>query len=296
MTRYRCRGADSGTLFCRLALLPLVMLVWAVQVTLAQDTVPPQRGLIMLDRTDSVSSGEYPDALVHVSEALPDITRQRRVSKWEIGNFPKTDPEAPSKTRKKNRSPTDTDPAQTPRTSFLVRIGPPAPESCPTPAAKPDGSPEDTKGARDERVKEWEDADEARIACLAESTAWTKAFAKISDDLKVPDPCHHCYTCLRDLLVGLRSSRAALTAVVVSDGLENCNQQDRPVPKPDADVAVVVVLLRPSTARLRTTDPLFPFEARRDLILRIAPWVRDVVSPLALSADSFEPRSEPAAP
>ena len=81
------------------------------------------------------------------------------------------------------------------------------------------------------------------------------------------DPCSNVV----DMLRRIRRSRAPLTAMSITDGIETCRPALVPVDPPNGDVRMVIVLADPEkTDAVPLSDD---FDRRRDALYEAAPWI-----------------------
>jgi hypothetical protein len=118
----------------------------------------------------------------------------------------------------------------------------------------------------------------------------TPVYQALSNPLPVKSG--HC-TSLFDLLYRVGISSKPIRVIIVSDGIESCHRSTKPLPVPNPNTQIVMLLIPAYTSAAGNTRAE-EFRARGELILKVAPWVK-VTSPRNFSFDLFGDR-QPAAP
>jgi hypothetical protein len=220
-------------------------------------------GELWLDDTISIDQRDRPIAVEAVLATVTDLFRQQQIDRWAIFGFG-DEPwrEAPF------------------HQVTLARWQPPACDP-PSEASKIFKVHQDDAACR-ARVQAAEQAYREQLrAQLAETQQ------AIADHQLRPARC----TNLGDLLLRVSQTPGRRLTVIVSDGAETCRSTGLPrVAPPSADAHVVFVLIGSAPRAGHIAPPLgTQFGARRDTLLRAAPWLRIVAPwelPTALRQDA----------
>jgi hypothetical protein len=217
-------------------------------------------GELWLDDTISVDERDRPRAAQAVLEILLDLSRRHHVDRWRIYGFG----EEPWR-----------------ETTFyqmtLPQWEPPACDP-PTEASRIFKVHQDDSGCRN-RVKAAEAAYGQRIE---EQVAVMQR--TLRDHRLRPASC----TSIGDLLLRVSQAPGHRLAVIISDGVETCRAAGLPpIPPPVGDTRIAFVLIGslPQRGRAATT-PGEQFLARRQTLLRAAPWLR-IVAPWEVTSALF---------